>query len=228
MDLPSRHLVVVAAVLCAWALAGCSMAYAIGSYLRRVLGMDDHVPYLLHGLATPEECAALIDDAEDAGLVRSTVVHDADPITSSRTSSHVFLEDSETADALAKRVSKFLRIPTTHFESVQVARYRPGEKYDAHYDAARLSDTNTTTELPRMYSVLLYLNDDYEGGHTEFPNCGADVTPRRGMGVLWRNLSESGRNLKSSFHGGLPVTSGTKYICTLWIHGTPLTQPQES
>lgn len=221
MEVPSRHLVLAVAGVFACGLAGCSVAFAGVSYLRRVFGMDAHVPCLVHNVATPEECAALIAEAEAAGFARSTVVHDAAPVTSSRTSSHVFLE-SETADALKERISRFLGIPTTHFENVQVVRYRPGEKYDAHYDAALKSETNTTRELPRLYSLLVYLNDDYEGGHTEFPNCGADVTPRRGMGVLWRNLSESGRILKSSFHAGRPVTAGTKYVCTLWIHGTPL------
>lgn len=216
----SRRVVIAAAIMAACAAAGCSAAYSIGSYLARVFGMDAHVPCLVHNLATPDECETLITEAEASGLQRSTVVHDAEPVSTGRTSSHVFLE-TETAETLKERVSKFLGIPTTHFENVQVVRYRPGEKYDAHYDATFKNDTNTKRELPRLYTVLLYLNDDYEGGHTTFPNCEAEVTPRQGMGVLWRNLSESGRILKSSYHAGAPVTRGTKYVCTLWIHGSP-------
>jgi prolyl 4-hydroxylase len=222
MEMPSRHLVVVVAILAACAAAGCSVAYAAGSYMHRVFGMDAHVPCLVQHLATAEECAQLIADAEAAGFKRSTVVDDAQPVTASRTSSHVFLKESEVAETLKDRVSAFLGIPTTHFENAQVVRYRPGEKYDAHYDAAFRDASNTKTELPRLYTIMLYLNDDYEGGHTEFPNCGADVTPHRGTGVLWRNLSEAGRILKSSLHAGRPVTAGTKYVCTIWIHGTPL------
>ncbi len=219
MELSPRQLVMTAVVLGACAAAGCSVAYAAGSYLHRVFSMDAHVPCLVHHLATSDECAALIAEAEGAGLKRSTVAHDNEPISTGRTSSHVFLE-SPTAETLKQRVSAFLGIPTAHFENVQVVRYNPGEKYDAHYDAAAKSSTSAR-ELPRLYTVLVYLNDDYEGGHTAFPKCGAEVTPRQGMGVLWRNLSESGRILQSSYHAGLPVTRGTKYVATLWIHGSP-------
>lgn len=219
MELSSRQLVMVAAIFGACAAVGCSVAYVTGSYLHRIFSMDAHVPCRVHQLATADECTALIAEAEAAGLTRSTVVNDSEPISAGRTSAHVFLE-SPTSQLLKERVSRFLGIPMAHFENVQVARYRPGEKYDAHYDAAMKSATNVR-ELPRLYTVLIYLNDDYEGGHTAFPNCGTDVTPRQGMGVLWRNLSESGRILQSSYHAGLPVTRGTKYVATLWIHGAP-------
>ena len=225
---PSSRWIVVAAALCGCAWAACSTAAACGSYVRRLFEMDAHVPCLVYNLATPHECEAMIRDAEAAGLRRSTVVHDTEPVSTDRTSSHAFLSpgDSEAAARVCDRVSTMLGIPTSHFEKVQVARYHTGEKYEAHYDATRKgSDTNSQVDLPRMYTVLLYLNEGFEGGHTAFPNCGADVTPQQGMGVLWRNIDDTGKVLRSSFHAGRPVQHGTKYIGTIWIHGTPIARP---
>jgi hypothetical protein len=35
-------------------------------------------------------------------------------------------------------------------------------------------------------------------------------------------LDDTGKVLKSSYHAGRPVETGTKYIATVWIHGTPI------
>eukprot|EP00435_Cladocopium_sp_Y103_P018684 s4468_g4.t1 len=36
--------------------------------------------------------------------------------------------------------------------------------------------------------ALIYLNEDFQGGHTEFPNLKARYRPRRGRVLLWRSL----------------------------------------
>eukprot|EP00411_Alexandrium_monilatum_P081271 CAMPEP_0175613876 /NCGR_PEP_ID=MMETSP0096-20121207/64564_1 /TAXON_ID=311494 /ORGANISM="Alexandrium monilatum, Strain CCMP3105" /LENGTH=355 /DNA_ID=CAMNT_0016918965 /DNA_START=1 /DNA_END=1070 /DNA_ORIENTATION=- len=36
--------------------------------------------------------------------------------------------------------------------------------------------------------ALVYLNEDFSGGYTEFPNLGASYRPRRGRVLLWRSL----------------------------------------
>lgn len=114
-----------------------------------------------------------------------------------------------------------LGIPLSHFEQMQVAVYEEGQEYQAHYDACKKC-TAANKDLARLYTLLIYLSDDFQGGHTVFPNCDVDVTPKKGMGVLWRNIDEHGHNLESSFHAGKPVVGpGLKWICTLWIHGQP-------
>jgi hypothetical protein len=93
----------------------------------------------------------------------------------------------------------------TEHEGTQLVRYSPGGHYIPHSDVGRLT-------MNRYYSVLCYLNDDFEGGSTQFPNLDYSVTPRSGKAVIFPS---------SYLHGGEPVTSGEKYILVTWITGTP-------
>jgi predicted 2-oxoglutarate/Fe(II)-dependent dioxygenase YbiX len=94
-----------------------------------------------------------------------------------------------------------------YHEPYQALKYRTGEEYKPHYDGG--------TESGRAISAVIYLNDDYEGGHIEFPNFKIKLKPQKGMLILF----------PSNFayrHIAHPVTSGTKYSLVTWIHDRPL------
>lgn len=204
-------------------VSGLCVLVTLAFLWKKLHPRDDYLPCFVHNIVTPEEAEAIIKDATDRGMQRSTVLSEDRPVQHSRTSRHVFLapETSVVASTVMQRVSSLLGIPMSHFEHLQVAAYDEGQEYRAHYDACKKC-TASKQDLARMYSLVVYLTDDFQGGHTVFPNCQVDVTPRKGMGVLWRNIDENGTNLKSSFHAGQPVVGpGTKWICTMWIHGTP-------
>lgn len=82
-------------------------------------------------------------------------------------------------------------------------RYSVGEQYGFHYDGG--------TESKRSISVLIYLNDDYEGGEIEFPNFNLKFKPKAGTLVLFPSNYAYG-------HIAHPVTSGTKYVIVTWLH----------
>jgi|TARA_B110000879_G_scaffold107110_1_gene143941 predicted 2-oxoglutarate/Fe(II)-dependent dioxygenase YbiX len=94
-----------------------------------------------------------------------------------------------------------------YHEQYQALKYRGGEEYKAHYDGS--------TESGRCISALIYLNDDYEGGHLEFPNYKIKLKPEKGMLILF----PSNYAYKHVAH---PVTEGTKYSLVTWIHDRPL------
>ena len=96
-------------------------------------------------------------------------------------------------------------------EPLQVLRYRPGQEYRPHFDAIANDDNQ------RVMTFLVYLNDDYEGGETEFLSTGLKVRGRKGDGLLFRNADISGAPDPSSQHAGLPVTAGEKYLASRWI-----------
>jgi predicted 2-oxoglutarate/Fe(II)-dependent dioxygenase YbiX len=91
----------------------------------------------------------------------------------------------------------------TDHEGTQLVRYTPGGHYIVHSDVGPLTRN-------RHYSVVCYLNDDFEGGGTRFPALDYGVTPERGKAILF----PSGYR-----HGGDPVTSGEKYIIVSWVTG---------
>jgi predicted 2-oxoglutarate/Fe(II)-dependent dioxygenase YbiX len=87
---------------------------------------------------------------------------------------------------------------------MQFVRYGIGGEYVAHRDTP---DRGTT---PRVLSLVCYLNDDYTGGATVFPESGVRVRPESGLVIAFA---------PTLLHAAEPVTSGTKVVITAWYHG---------
>ncbi len=106
-----------------------------------------------------------------------------------------------------------LRRDTTlpQFEAMAVLRYQPGDEYRDHLD------TLPGVENQRHTTVLTYLNDDYDGGATVFPESGLSVKGKRGDVLVFRNLDSAGRPDPATRHAGTPVTRGTKWLSSCWI-----------
>jgi hypothetical protein len=65
----------------------------------------------------------------------------------------------------------------------------------------------------RIGCLVVYLNDDFEGGELRFDaHGGLRIKPESGDGVFFRPLL-SNRNA----HKGAPVTRGTKYTCVVFV-----------
>jgi hypothetical protein len=88
-------------------------------------------------------------------------------------------------------------------ERYSLLRYSPGQYYHEHYDGG--------TESARAISVLIYLNDDYEGGEIEFINFNHKIKPKAGTVMLF----PSGYAYRHIAHS---VVSGTKYVIVTWLH----------
>ena len=91
----------------------------------------------------------------------------------------------------------------THF-----VRYAPGHYYTPH------SDTGLHRH-DRYFTVLCYLNEDFEGGATSFPQLNYRVTPRSGKVVIFPS---------TYLHCAEPVASGEKYVLVSWLTGPPPVQ----
>jgi prolyl 4-hydroxylase len=72
-------------------------------------------------------------------------------------------------------------------------------------------------EGPRYYTLLIYLNDDFEGGETVFPKINKFVKPKKGKAVLFQSVDHRGVIIDEAFHGGNPVSAGQKWIANKWI-----------
>ena len=73
----------------------------------------------------------------------------------------------------------------------------------------------------RVLTALVYLNDDYEGGETDFPVLGAHWKGRKGEALLFWNVAPDGALDERTLHAGLPVTRGEKWMLSQWIRGRP-------
>jgi prolyl 4-hydroxylase len=116
-------------------------------------------------------------------------------------------------------------VPISHQESPHLVRYQVGGEYKTHFDyfipGTEHYESHTRYAGQRLFSTILYLNDNFLGGETDFPNVGVKIKPETGMVYTWRNVSIRGELEPLSFHAGLPVTEGVKYILIIWTRERP-------
>lgn len=95
-------------------------------------------------------------------------------------------------------------------ETLQLVRWRPGDKLDPpHADAEHL-DGSPHPYSNRHYSALIYLNNDFMGGEIFFPN--QNFTPVIAPGMLV-NFTGTLKHL----HGVTEVTSGLRYTMVMFF-----------
>jgi predicted 2-oxoglutarate/Fe(II)-dependent dioxygenase YbiX len=93
---------------------------------------------------------------------------------------------------------------------LRLYRYGPGERHGAHWDTVvELADN-----VRSMLSLVFYLNDDFTGGNTLFPELDQCITPRRGRALLFQHRV---------LHEASVVTAGEKLVLrtdVLYHHGS--------
>ena len=74
----------------------------------------------------------------------------------------------------------------------------------------------------RVVTMIIYLNDDFTGGTTEFPNLKQEYFPKKGNALLFYSLQKNGDKCHPlSLHAGTPVKTGHKYIANVWLREKP-------
>jgi prolyl 4-hydroxylase len=89
-------------------------------------------------------------------------------------------------------------------EGTQLVRYSPGGHYVAHRDADEGEQAN------RYFTVLCYLNDNFEGGKTSFPPLNFTAAPVSGKTLVFPSRY---------LHCAEPVTRGEKFVLITWLCG---------
>lgn len=186
----------------------------------RQLSESPHV-LLFPKLLTQQECAFLIHTAEPR-LEPSVVVDPrsgrfvAHPVRTSDSTGFSRPEENPALHALTRRLAAASGTDVAQGEPLQVLRYQLGQQYRAHSDALPGADNQ------RILTMLVYLNDDYEGGETCFVNSGLKFKGGTGDAVLFRNAGDDGRPDPAAVHAGLPVIRGSKLLASRWIRSRPI------
>ena len=102
--------------------------------------------------------------------------------------------------------AKFPKMISSKINQIDLLKYSPGGKYDVH--------TDFYTDAPRQLSVIINLNEDYEGGDLIFTDQKEKETKRlkleKGSIVFF----------PSNFmypHSIQPITKGTRYSIVAWL-----------
>lgn len=206
--------------------------------------------WLFKSFLSPEECDHLIALAEPA-VQRSTVV-DAQTgggaVNNIRTSHGMFLPRGydSVMKSIEERIAMATLLPVNHGEDLQILRYQPGQKYDAHWDYFEDSTPGAKERFlkdgNRVATFLMYLADTEEGGETVFPHSewadgaapdsldgyspcatkGVAAKARKGDAILFWDTAVDGKVLdRHSMHAACPVIKGVKWSAAKWIHSKP-------
>ncbi len=102
-----------------------------------------------------------------------------------------------------------------------VLHYSPGQQFEPHYDFLDLDIPGYASDVAengqRVATFLLYLNDDYQGGETDFPKLGFRHKGRKGDALLFWSVASSGDPDTRTLHAGRPPASGEKWVFSQWL-----------
>lgn len=123
--------------------------------------------------------------------------------------------------AVQLRMSAATGVPITHMEGPTVLHYAPGEEITNHYDFVNPRIPNYQSEIERrgqrIITFLVYLNDDYEGGETDFPKLGFRYRGARCDGLFFTNALPNGEADLRMVHAGLPPKDKEKWLMSQFI-----------
>lgn len=174
----------------------------------------------IENFITDQESEYLINASEQY-LYKMTVLG-SKPQNDYRIADGAWLNDSDpTVKSLREKISKLVNIPAENMEGTHIVKYNVGGQYKVHHDFFHLNTDYYDREIvkggQRVLTALIYLNDNFEGGETDFPKIQRVIKPKKNKLVVWKNLKDNGELDFDSLHAGLPVIEGTKYICIIWI-----------
>ena len=113
--------------------------------------------------------------------------------------------------AYACEIEPFFNCKLKSLESPHVLRYSRGSHYKPHSDSDILNLETGRWEKAqnRNYSLLIYLDEDFEGGELVFPNFDYKLRPEAGMLAAFPSDCRY-------LHGAMPVLSGVRHAIVSW------------
>jgi prolyl 4-hydroxylase len=181
---------------------------------------DNPVIRLARNFLSPDECAYLMRAAEPAlrpstVLDRQTGRPRPDPVRTSRGMNFGPAAEDLVVHAINRRIAAVTGTAVECGEPLHVLCYTQGQEFRPHVDAIAGAANQ------RQWTALVWLNSGYEGGDTDFPELGIEVTGSPGDCLFFRNVDAQGRPEPRMRHAGLPITRGVKWIASRWIRQMP-------
>jgi prolyl 4-hydroxylase len=169
--------------------------------------IDLEQPWTIENFLPPAECKRLIDKIEEIGPTDA-------PITTSRgfvmrpdirNNKRAIFDDVELAERFFNRVKPHIPQKVDQMRAIgtnerfRCYRYEPGQYFAPHMDGAYYRDNKKEWSL---LTLIVYLNDDFTGGETNFLELKQSITPKTGMALLFQH---------AILHEGAAVKTGVKY-----------------
>ncbi len=172
---------------------------------------------------SPQECDYLVMLTKQHLRPSELPKREGDTYKGYRTSSTCDLP--YTGDNAAKQVDQkiidTLGLGLGEREVIQAQHYAIGQEFKSHYDyfVPGSDDYKVYSRQggQRTWTFMIYLNDECEGGKTEFLRLGKSFAPKQGTAIIWNNLLPDGSPNPNTLHQAHPITSGEKIVITKWF-----------
>ena len=163
---------------------------------------------------SPAQCQKYIDMAEDVGFEPALLTgpDGSIQIKDIRNNDRVMFQNREIANDLWEWAQDFVPLEWEEAraiginEMIRIYRYDPGQKFNWHQDFPFERDNGEASKL----TILVYLNEDFEGGATSFEDSYSEesfeefsVVPQTGMALFFEHQVH---------HKGEQVSEGRKYV----------------
>lgn len=165
-----------------------------------------HNIYEMESFLTQEECRHLINLSEQEGYCDADVqvYNTREMIKSIRNNERVNYYSEEWAKAWWERLNK-ATLPT--FEGKKAVglspyfrfyKYSQGQKFNLHKDGRQQVNGQET-----LFTFLVYLNEGYEGGNTQFRQDALEITSKAGNALFFEH---------HLWHQSTLLNAGNKYV----------------
>lgn len=124
------------------------------------------------------------------------------------------------------RIATALGLGLAQQEAPNVLHYEPGQQFLPHYDFIDPEVAHFQADLAlkgqRILTFLVYLNDDFDGGETDFPSLDWRFKGGRGDALVFWNVKPDGAPERLSLHAGLSPARGEKWLLSQWVRDRAL------
>ena len=160
-------------------------------------------------------CNSVIESHKYAKSYMSEIVHDKKIVLDSskrKCKTKFMLYNHSGLEYIRMRVDKYmLDVHKVYNSSVQMTTYEEGDFFCSHIDALEKYQLNDFGPQ-RLWTAVLYLDDDCIGGETCFPFLKTCVSPEKGTLVCWPNVDFDGNIIRIHRHYGKKIVEGEKNI----------------
>jgi hypothetical protein len=173
----------------------------------------------LNRLLAPEECDYVISrGAPFLKQAQTTRIADAGE-RSQATARFGLAETDALIQSIDALVSRAAGEEPGLGRTFALLHYAPGQRFSPN--GARAEMTQGAAQLVEnaqvTRTIMVYLNDGYEGGESVFPRLGWRFKGKRGDALVWDIRSPDGAVDPRAIPEGMPPRAGDKFILSKWI-----------
>jgi prolyl 4-hydroxylase len=178
-------------------------------------------PYIINNIINEQEANHIINKSS-MQLHDSLILGETLDTKIRKSKSTWLYKDDPIVMKIMIKISNIVKLPLENAEALQVVKYDPNGYYNEHHDSC-CDGHELCTEFikrggQRIKTILIYLNDEFTEGATNFPVLNKKFKPPKYSAVIFNPLAtNSNKCHPKALHAGLPVKSGTKYVANLWF-----------